>query len=85
MNKKIIDIQIPLTDRQKEIFELYTKGGLNQKEISIKVYGTIHKQNKVSGVLQAVSKKLGFPITSAFHKRYPQSLYQVTIKQIRGY
>jgi|TARA_R100000501_G_C2583549_1_gene85943 hypothetical protein len=61
-------VKIWLTQRQAQVYQMYVKEGMNQKEIAIKLYGSKYRQGDVSKILGSVSAKLGIDLGKQFNK-----------------
>ena len=72
-------IKIYLTEKQKQVYDLYVIEGLNQKQIAEKIYGDSKRQGEVSNIMKHLSKKLGVDLIKAYPKRKDLQLYEVKI------
>jgi uncharacterized protein YpmB len=78
-------VEVWLTELQKKVLLLYIQEGLTQKQIALKIYGNENKQSKISSILLAIERQAKFPITKAFSKLYPSSLYELNFRRIKHY
>jgi len=79
---KIKMVEIYLTAKQKQVYEMYVLQGMNQEAISLAIYGNKTRMGDVSLILKAISKKVGINLSKVYRKPRGQTPFEIDLKKL---